>query len=59
MGYAVFRSIAEHFRGDYPVDHIHNGLTSAQVLSIAIFSAGAALWVWRARGAARKKEDGK
>ena len=58
MGYAIFRSIAEHFRGDYPADHIHGGLTSAQVLSVIIFSAGAALWVWRLR-AARKIEDGK
>ncbi len=49
MGYAVFRSIAEHFRGDYPADHIHNGLTSAQVVSIGIFTAGLALWFWRSR----------
>ena len=32
IGYAIFRSIAEHFRGDYPSDHIHAGLfTSAQL----------------------------
>ena len=54
MGYAVFRSIAEHFRGDYPADHIHNGLTSAQVVSIGIFTAGLALWFWRSRRAVAK-----
>jgi hypothetical protein len=30
----------ELFRGDYPPDHIHNGLTSAQLVSIPIFVAG-------------------
>jgi phosphatidylglycerol:prolipoprotein diacylglycerol transferase len=54
MGYAVFRSIAEHFRGDYPADHIHAGLTSAQVLSIGILFVGAALWFWRSRPVAAK-----
>lgn len=47
IGYAIFRSIAEYFRGDYPADHIHDGLTSAQVLSIAIVLAGIGLWFWR------------
>ncbi len=54
MGYAVFRSIAEHFRGDYPADHIHHGLTSAQVVSVGIFTAGAALWLWRSRSTVAK-----
>ena len=58
MGYAVFRSIAEHFRGDYPADHIHVGLTSAQVVSIGIFATGAVLWFLRSR-AVQKNEDGK
>ena len=49
MGYAVFRSIAEHFRGDYPTDHIHAGLTSAQVVSIGIFVVGALLWTLLSR----------
>jgi phosphatidylglycerol:prolipoprotein diacylglycerol transferase len=43
MVYAVFRSIAEYFRGDYPTDHIHAGLTSAQLVSIPIFITGLAL----------------
>lgn len=49
MIYAIFRSIAEHFRGDYPVDHIHNGLTSAQLVSIGTFAAGLLAWFWLAR----------
>jgi phosphatidylglycerol---prolipoprotein diacylglyceryl transferase len=49
MIYAVFRSIAEHFRGDYPTDHIHNGITSAQLLSIPMFVAGLVLMVFLAR----------
>jgi len=52
MGYAIFRSIAEHFRGDYPIDHIHHGLTSAQVVSIGIFNTGLALWLWLKRKSA-------
>lgn len=55
MGYAVFRSIAEYFRGDYPTDHIHNGLTSAQLVSIGIFVAGAALYALRRTSAAAKR----
>jgi phosphatidylglycerol---prolipoprotein diacylglyceryl transferase len=41
--YAVFRSIAEYFRGDYPTDHLHAGLTSAQLVSFPIFVVGLAL----------------
>jgi phosphatidylglycerol:prolipoprotein diacylglycerol transferase len=41
--YAVFRSVVEYFRGDYPSDHVHAGLTSAQLVSIPIFVAGLAL----------------
>jgi phosphatidylglycerol---prolipoprotein diacylglyceryl transferase len=51
IGYAIFRSIAESFRGDYPVDHIHSGLTSAQLLSLPILAVGVALWFWRAHQA--------
>ena len=44
MIYAVFRCVAESFRGDYPADHIHAGIfTSAQLLSVPIFVAGLAL----------------
>lgn len=45
MVYAIFRSIAEHFRGDYPSDHIHAGITSAQLLSIPMFLVGLGLYV--------------
>jgi phosphatidylglycerol:prolipoprotein diacylglycerol transferase len=58
IGYAVFRSIAEHFRGDYPADHVHNGLTSAQIVSLPMFAAGLVLMVFLSRQA-RKNEDGK
>ena len=48
VGYAICRFIVEFFRGDYPPDHIHDGLfTSAQLLSPVILAAGIALWFWR------------
>ena len=49
IGYAIFRSIAEHFRGDYPTDHVHAGLTSAQLLSLPMLAAGLALMFWLSR----------
>ncbi len=58
IGYAVFRSIAEYFRGDYPIDHLHAGLTSAQVVSLPMFAIGLALMLFLARRAP-KKVDGK
>ena len=58
MGYAVFRSLAEYFRGDYPTDHVHAGLTSAQVVSLPMFAAGLALMFILSRRAP-KNEDGK
>ncbi|MEI7807360.1 MAG: prolipoprotein diacylglyceryl transferase [Verrucomicrobiota bacterium] len=54
IGYAICRSTAELFRGDYPADHIHAGLTSAQVVSIGIFATGVILWIWRSRKIAAK-----
>ncbi len=51
MIYAVFRSISEHFRGDYPQDHIHFGLTSAQVVSVPMFIVGLILMVFLSRRA--------
>jgi len=48
IGYAICRSIAEIFRGDYPPDHIHAGwLTSAQLVSAPILIAGIAVYFWR------------
>jgi phosphatidylglycerol---prolipoprotein diacylglyceryl transferase len=43
LGYGLLRFTVEYFRGDYPADHIHNGLTSAQLISLPIFIAGLAL----------------
>ena len=54
--YAVFRSIAEYFRGDYPADHVHAGLTSAQLVSVPILVAGIALFFWRAKVESRSKK---
>jgi len=51
MVYAIFRSISEHFRGDYPLDHIHDGITSAQLLSIPMFAVGLGLYYWLSRRA--------
>ena len=44
--FAVTRSIAETFRGDYSPLHIHSALhlTPGQLVSIGIFAAGAVLW---------------
>ena len=52
--YAVFRSIAESFRGDYPTDHVHAGLTSAQLVSVPIFVTGIILAVILSRRPAAK-----
>lgn len=43
IGYGLLRFTVEFFRGDYPPDHIHNGLTSGQLVSIPIFVIGLAL----------------
>lgn len=43
LSYAVTRSIVESYRGDYTPVHIHGGLTPAQLISIVVFAAGAAL----------------
>lgn len=47
MGYAVLRSFVELFRGDYTAEHIHNGLTPAQLVSIATLAAGVLLFLVR------------
>ena len=55
ISYAICRSVAEIFRGDYPADHIHAGLlTSAQMLSVPILLAGLALYFWRRKSAQAK-----
>lgn len=55
MLYALTRSFVEMFRGDYPPDHIHGGLTSAHLVSIGIFAAGVVLFtVLQKRGSPTK-----
>ena len=54
IGYAVFRSLVELFRGDYPPDHIHHGLTSAQLVSLPIFVIGLFLALLRYRTPKRR-----
>lgn len=49
VGYAITRSIMEYFRGDYPPDHIHYGLTPAELISIPIFITGLTLGVFLSR----------
>lgn len=51
--YAVTRSIAETFRGDYNQAHQHGGLTPAHLVSIGILAAGAGLYAVLGRPSAR------
>ena len=55
IGYAVTRTIMECFRGDYPSDHIHYGLTPGELVSIPIFIAGLVLTAALARRTAPKR----
>jgi phosphatidylglycerol:prolipoprotein diacylglycerol transferase len=55
MGFALTRSIAEFFRGDYPLGQVHAGLTPGQVLSIGIFLAGTVLFILLRQRAVAKK----
>ena len=45
VGYAVTRTIMEYFRGDYPPDQIHLGLTPGELISIPIFIIGLVLGI--------------
>ena len=45
VGYAVTRTFMEYFRGDYPPDHLHYGLTPGMLVSLPIFIVGLALGV--------------
>jgi phosphatidylglycerol---prolipoprotein diacylglyceryl transferase len=42
--YAITRSVADAFRGDYNNAHLHGGLTPAHLLGLGIFVAGAVLF---------------
>lgn len=54
--YSIFRSIQEYFRGDYPPDHIHAGITSAQLVSVPIFITGLVLAIFLSRRAQPRTE---
>ncbi|HEX4343438.1 MAG TPA: prolipoprotein diacylglyceryl transferase [Verrucomicrobiae bacterium] len=44
ISYAIIRAFVEMFRGDYPADQIHLGLTPAQWVSVPIFAIGVILF---------------
>ncbi len=55
LGYAVTRSIAESFRGDYPAaQYVAGVLTPAQFTSVLIFTAGAGLYWFLQRRSSRR-----
>lgn len=58
LGFAITRSLAELFRGDYTAAHIYGGLTPGQLVSIAIFGAGLGLYLWLRRAPNRGKSGG-
>ncbi len=45
IGYAITRTIMEYFRGDYPPDQIHFGLTPGELISIPVFIIGLVLGI--------------
>lgn len=53
IGYAVFRSIVEMFRGDYGPHH-YGLLTPAQLTGVFIFAAGVGLLIWLPRARAKR-----
>ena len=61
VGYAITRTVMEYFRGDYPPDHIHYGLTPGMLVSIPIFIVGLALGAILSQRATewRQSEDGR
>lgn len=56
MGYAITRSIAEAFRGDYNDAHLHGGFTPAHLVGVAIFATGATLYCFLRKSVARENE---
>jgi phosphatidylglycerol---prolipoprotein diacylglyceryl transferase len=54
IGYAVTRSFVEIFRGDYPPENLHGGLTPAHLVSAAILVAGlVSFWILSRRAVKR------
>lgn len=56
--YSLLRAVVESFRGDYPVYYLGGHITPAQLLSLAIFLAGATLWWLRSRSSAQPNAHG-
>jgi prolipoprotein diacylglyceryltransferase len=56
IGYAIFRSTVEIFRGDYQAGEIRAGLTPGQFVSVGIVAVGIALLVWLPRKNASVKQ---
>jgi phosphatidylglycerol:prolipoprotein diacylglycerol transferase len=54
MCYAVTRSIAEAFRGDYNEGHLHGGFTPAHLIGVGIFVTGAVFFILLKNRAASK-----
>jgi phosphatidylglycerol:prolipoprotein diacylglycerol transferase len=46
MAYAPVRALVEHFRGDYAPEKFTGALSPGQVVSVGIFAAGLASFVW-------------
>jgi phosphatidylglycerol:prolipoprotein diacylglycerol transferase len=45
IGYAIFRSFVEMFRGDYPQHYLGGWATPAQLVSVGILALGLILWL--------------
>ena len=54
VGYAITRAVMEYFRGDYPPDQIHLGLTPGELISIPVFIVGLVLGVILSRRCAKQ-----
>jgi len=53
--YAVTRSIADAFRGDYNDAHLHGGFTPAHLVGLVIFGVGLAFYLILSRRVAEKR----
>jgi phosphatidylglycerol:prolipoprotein diacylglycerol transferase len=58
VGYAVFRSLVEIFRGDYSQYYLGGWATPAQLVSIGILLVGLVLWLVLSKSAPREARGG-
>jgi phosphatidylglycerol:prolipoprotein diacylglycerol transferase len=58
IGYAVFRSLVEMFRGDYPQYYLGGWATPAQLVSFVSLIVGVALWLVLAKSSPREAQRG-